>query len=225
MLDERDGRVVDALGWRGEIGGLSSKALVSGSGRWVRMREAKEALGLSVLRALRESMERLRVGIMGGIVEGSWARVLVGEKLGGGVGGRFIRRGFRRGIWKGETSVESVLFCDAVEASGLWSPRTVPVLLLLSLLLFLASLTGRVPRLFAGLAMVFSNENESDAKDESTLSLPSGETGLCRGVNERIDEVTVLGDGETSPNASSCSVLSQSMVITLIDGSKVPQLR
>ena len=85
---------------------------------------------------------------------------------------------------------------------------TVPVLLLLSLLSFLSILTGRGPRLFAGSAMVFSNESESDANDASTLSLPSGETGLCRGVSERMDEVTMLGDGETSPNASSCSVLS-----------------
>ena len=45
---------------------------------------------------------------------------------------------------------------------------TVPVLLLLSLLSFLSILTGRVPRLFAGSAMVFSNESESDAKDVST---------------------------------------------------------
>ena len=118
MLDERGGRF-DALGWRGEVGGLSWKALVSGSGRWVRMREAKEALGVSVLRALRESRERSRVGIVGGIVGGSWARVLVGEKIGGGVGGRFIRSGFRRGIWRGELLVESVLFCDAVEVAGL----------------------------------------------------------------------------------------------------------
>lgn len=210
MLDERDGRVVDALGRRGEIGGLSWKALVSGSGRWVRMREAKEALGVSVLRALRDSRERLRVGIVGGIVGGSWAKVLVGEKIGGGVGGRFIRRGFRRGMWKGETSVELVL-CDAVELCGLcglWGPMTVPVLLLLSWLSFLSILTGRVPRLFAGLPMVLSrNERESDANDGSTLSQPSGVTGLCQGVSERMDEVTLLGDGEMTPNALSWSVL------------------
>ena len=224
MLDDRGGRV-DALGLRFEIGGLSWKALVSGSGRWVRMREVKEAFGLSVLRALRDSRERLRVGTVGGIVGGSWARVLVGEKIGGGVGGRFIRRGFRRGIWKGELLVELVLFCDAVEVSGLRSSFTVTVLLLLSLLSFLSILTGRVPRLFAGLAMVFSNESEIDANDASTLSLLSGETGLGRGVSERMDEVTVLGDGETSPNASSCSVLNQSMVTPPIDGRKVPQLR
>lgn len=132
------------------------------------MREANEALGLSVLRELRESRERLRLGIVGGIVGGSWARVLVGEKIGGGVGGRFIRSGFRRGMWRGELSVEPVLCCDAVEVAGLWSSVTALVLLLLSLLSFLAILTGRVSRLFAGSAMVFSNESESDANDAST---------------------------------------------------------
>ena len=99
------------------------------------------------------------------------------------------------------------------------------MLSLLSLLPSLSILTGRIPWLFADSAMVFSNESESDANDASTLSLPSGETGLYRGVSERMDEVTVLGDGETSPNASSCSILSQSMMAPPIEGSKVPQLR
>ena len=119
------------------------------------MREVKEAFGVSVLRVLRE---RLRVGIVCGILGGSWAMVLVGEDLGGGVGGRFIRSGFRRGITRGEPSAELVLFCDAVELSGLWSLMTVPVLLLLSLLSFLSVMSGRVSVLFGGSAMVFSNE-------------------------------------------------------------------
>ena len=65
------------------------------------MRKVKEALGVSVLRALRElresSREEIVGGIVGGIVDQSWARVLVGEDLGGGMGGRCIRSGFRRG--------------------------------------------------------------------------------------------------------------------------------
>ena len=198
MLDERDGRI-ETVG-RVELGGLSWKALVSGSGRWVRMREVKEAFGLRVLRVLRE---RLRVGIVCGILGGSWAMVLMGEDLGGGVGGRFIRSGFRRGITRGEPLAESVLFCDTVELSGLWSLMTVPVLLLLSLLLSLSVMTGRVPVLFGGSAMVFSNECESDANDASSISILCGEAGLCWGVSERMDEVTVLGDGEMTPNATS----------------------
>ena len=83
------------------------------------MSEVKEALELRVLRALRELRERLRAGIVGGIVGGSWARVLVGEDPGGGVDGRFIRSGFGRGMTRGEPLVESVPFCDAVELSEL----------------------------------------------------------------------------------------------------------
>ena len=163
----------------------------------------KDALGVSVLRALRELRERLEVVIVGGIVGGSWVRVLVGEGLGGGVGGRCIRSGFRRGIERGEPSPESVLFCDAVEVSGLWSLMTVPALLLLSLLSLLSFLIGRDPMLIEDSAMVFSSDCESDANDASILSLSSGETGLCWGVSERMDEVTVLGDGEMAPNATS----------------------
>ncbi len=209
MFADREVRV-DSVG-RFSLGGLSWEALESGSGMWVRMREVKEAFGVSVLRALMEVRERLEGDIVGGIMGGSWAMALVGEGLGGGVGGRCIRNGFRRGIERGEPSPESVLFCDAVEVSGLWSLMTVPVLLLLSLLLFLSVLTGgRVPVLL-GSAMVFSNECESDANDasmfslsSSMLSLSSGDTGLCWGVSERIDEVTVLGGGgETTPSATS----------------------
>ena len=117
MLADLDGRIGTVGGF--ELGGLSWKALVSGSGRWARMREVKEAFGVSVLRAFRELRERLSAGIVGGIVGGSWARVLVGEDLGGGVGGRCIRSGSRRGMTRGEPLAESVLFCDAVELSGL----------------------------------------------------------------------------------------------------------
>ena len=50
--------------------------------------------------------------------------------------------------------------------------------------------------------MVFSNECESDASDASSNSLLSGESGLCWGVSERMDEVTVLGDGEMTPKST-----------------------
>ena len=80
---------------------------------------------------------------------------------------------------------------------------TVPVLLLLSLLSFLSVLTGRVPVLFGGSAMVFSNECESDANDASSISVLCGEADLRWGVSERMDEVPVLDDGETTPSATS----------------------
>ena len=172
------------------------------------MRDVKEALELRALRAFRELRERLRAGIVAGIVVGSWARVLVGGDLGGGVGGRFKRSGFRRGTTRGEPLVESVPFCDAVELCELWSLMTVPILLLLSLLSILSVMTGRVPVLFGGSAIVFSNECESDANDASpndasSISPLSGEVGRCWGVGERMDEVTVLGDGDITPNATS----------------------
>lgn len=201
MLAEREGRVDTIGGVR--FGGLSWKVLVLESGRWVRTREVKEALRVRVLRALRELRERSRVEILGGIVDGSWARFLMGEDLGGGVGGRCIRSGFRRGITRGEPLVELVLFWDLEELSGLWRLMSIPVLLLLSLLSFLSVMTGCVPAVFGGSAMVLSNECESDANDASSNSPLSGEAGLCWGVSERIDEVTVLGGGETTPNVTS----------------------
>ena len=185
MLAERAGRVVDTIGGlRLRLGGLSWKVL-----------------GVRALRALRERW-REEVGIVSGIWGGSWARILVGEDLGGGVGGRCIRSGFGRGRTKGEPLVESVLLSDGVEVPGLWCLVTVPVLLVLSLLSFLSVMTGRVPVLFGGSAMVFSNECESDANDASSNSLLSGESGLCWGVNERMDEVTVLGEGEMTPKST-----------------------
>ena len=102
----------------------------------MRIREVKDALWWRVLRALRERW-REDVGIVSGIAGGSWVSVLVGEDLGGGVGGRCIRSGFGRGMMRGEPVVESVLLSDGVEVPGLWCLVTVPVLLLLSLLSFL----------------------------------------------------------------------------------------
>ena len=73
---------------------------------------------------------------------------------------------------------------------------------MLSLLSFLSIVTGRVPALFGGSPMVFPNECESDAKDASSNSPLSEESGLCWGGSERMDEVTVLGDGEMTPNVT-----------------------
>ena len=74
--------------------------------------------------------------------------------------------------------------------------------LVLSLFSFLSIMTGRVPTLFGGPAMVSSNECESDAKDASSNSLLSRKSSLCWGVSERMDKLTVLGDDEMTPNVT-----------------------
>ena len=63
-------------------------------------------------------------------------------------------------------------------------------------------MTGCVPAIFDGSPMMFSNECKSDAKNASSTSLLSGDSGLYWGVSGRMDEVTVLGDGEMTPNVT-----------------------
>lgn len=101
----------DAVG----LGSVSWKAVGSGSGRRLRIREAKDSLEASVL------MSRT----VGGMVLGSWAS-LEGVDEGGGVGGR----GRKKGIFRGDSSGGFGVLCESAETSGEVAVVASPVLLL-----------------------------------------------------------------------------------------------
>ena len=73
---------------------------------------------------------------------------------------------------------------------------------MLSLLSILSIMTGCAPAIFDDSPIMFSNEGESDAKNASSNSLFSGESGLYWGVSGPMDEVTLLRDGEMTPNVT-----------------------
>ena len=116
------------------LGFLSWKAEGSGLGRRVRIRVVKDSLGVSVWPARSSGVS------VGGIEGDSWARVLDGVDVGGGVGGRCRRSGLRGGTLRGEISsvpvgllvsvVLSVVF--SVVLSIVLSPVMVSVLLFFS---------------------------------------------------------------------------------------------
>lgn len=84
------------------LGSVSWKADGSGSGRRLRIKEAKDSFEASVL------MSR----VVGGMLLGSWAS-LDGADEGGGVGGR----GRKKGILSGDSSGELVVLCDSASSS------------------------------------------------------------------------------------------------------------
>lgn len=97
------------------LGSVSWKAAGSGSGRRLRIREAKDSLEASVL------MSRT----VGGMVLGSWAG-LEGVDVGGGVGGR----GRKKGIFRGDSSGDVGVLCGSAETWGEFAVVSSTVLLL-----------------------------------------------------------------------------------------------
>lgn len=179
------------------LGFLSWKAEGSGLGRRVRIRVVKDSLGVSA------------EGI-----EGSWARVLDGVDI-GGVDGRCIRSGLRGGPLKGEISSVPVGLLVSVVLSVVFS---------VVLSVFLSPVTVSMPLLFSdgSLAVLvtiwaarFSWEVINETNDRSVLLLLCGESGLCIGVCERIDEDSTLVVDEMIPIASSWSTLRQPKIEVL----------
>lgn len=101
-------------GW-GSAGLLSLKAAGSGSGRRVRIREAKDSLEARVVRAR----------VVGGMVLGGWAG-LGGVDEVGGVGGR----GRKNGIFRGDSLGEFVVLDDSELLSVVLAAVASPVFLL-----------------------------------------------------------------------------------------------
>ena len=97
------------------VGSVSWKADGSGSGRRLRMREAKDSFDARVLKSL----------MVGGMLLGGCAS-LHGVDEGGGVGGR----GRKKGILRGDTSGESVVLCDTASLSVALAAVAPSVLLL-----------------------------------------------------------------------------------------------
>lgn len=96
-------------------GSFSLKADGSGSGRRLRIRDAKDSLEARVLKSL----------VVGGMLLGNCAS-LDGVDEGGGVGGR----GRKNGIFKGDSSGESVVLCDAASSFVALAAVASPVVLL-----------------------------------------------------------------------------------------------
>ena len=84
------------------VGSVSWKADGSGSGRRLRIKEAKDSLEASVLKSR----------VVGGMVLGSWAS-LEGVVVGGGVGGR----GRKKGIFRGDDSGDFGVLCGSASSS------------------------------------------------------------------------------------------------------------
>ena len=169
---------------------------MSGLGRWVRIREVKDSLGVSVCPA------RSAIVSVLGFVGGSWVWVLLGVDMGGGVGGRCIRSGSRGGILSGDTSVELGLLLISVV-----------LLVILSMALsvvesavkayVLSLLVNVLPFSFAAVVWPFPKEVRTEENDFSVLLLLLGEICLGVGVSDRTDEDSTLGVGEMTPSVSS----------------------
>lgn len=98
------------------LGSVSWKAEGSGSGRRLRIKEAKDSFEASVLMSL----------VVGGMLLGSWAS-LDGVDAGGGVGGR----GRKKGIFRGDSSGSFDVLCDSASSSVAFTAVASAVLLLL----------------------------------------------------------------------------------------------
>lgn len=84
------------------LGSVSWKADGSGSGRRLRIKEAKDSFEASVLKSL----------VVGGTLLGNCASFDGGDE-GGGVGGR----GRKKGIFRGDSSGDFVVLCDSTSSS------------------------------------------------------------------------------------------------------------
>ena len=157
------------------LGSVSWKAEGSGSGRRLRIREAKDSFEASVLKSL----------AVGGMMVGNCAS-LDGVDAGGGVGGRWRKKG----IFRGDSAGESVVLGDSTSSSIAFAAVASPVLLLCRessleglfglvdaaipavLLLLDSSAVARAP-----LVAALSDEADADTEDSSVLLLTCGDNG------------------------------------------------